>query len=132
MKIIKNILFILIISILIIGCEKRERLVLECNTTIKDTKESIKIEFYNSKTAVRTITVKKDKDTEKRIETIKQNYCNNQIKENYSCEVEITENEIILTEKALSKVIMGETKEIGIKKYQKNLKMKGFKCQKDK
>ena len=132
MKIIKNILFILIISILIIGCEKRERLVLECNTTIKDTKESIKIEFYNSKTAVRTITVKKDKDTEKRIETIKQNYCNNQIKENYSCEVEITENEIILTEKALSKVIMGETKEIGIKKYQKNLEMKGFKCQKDK
>ena len=132
MKIIKKILFILIISILIIGCEKRERLVLECNTTIKDTKESIKIEFYNSKTAVRTITVKKDKDTEKRIETIKQNYCNNQIKENYSCEVEITENEIILTEKALSKVIMGETKEIGIKKYQKNLEMKGFKCQKDK
>ena len=132
MKIIKNILFILIISILIIGCEKRERLVLECNTTIKDTKESIKIEFYNSKTAVRTITVKKDKDTEKRIETIKQNYCNNQIKEDYSCEVEITENEIILTEKALSKVIMGETKEIGIKKYQKNLEMKGFKCQKDK
>ena len=132
MKIIKKILFILIISILIIGCEKRERLVLECNTTIKDTKESIKIEFYNSKTAVRTITVKKDKDTEKRIETIKQNYCNNQIKENYSCEVEITENEIILTEKALSKEIMGETKEIGIKKYQKNLEMKGFKCQKDK
>lgn len=132
MKIIKNILFILIISILIIGCEKRERLVLECNTTIKDTKESIKIEFYNSKTAVRTITVKKDKDTEKRIESLKHNYCNNQIKEDYSCEVEITENEIILTEKALSKVIMGETKEIGIKKYQKNLEMKGFKCQKDK
>ena len=132
MKIIKKILFILIISILIIGCEKRERLVLECNTTIKDTKESIKIEFYNSKTAVRTITVKKDKDTEKRIESLKQNYCNNQIKEDYSCEVEITENEIILTEKALSKVIMGETKEIGIKKYQKNLEMKGFKCQKDK
>ena len=39
---------------------------------------------------------------------------------------------IKLTEKGLSKVIMGEVKEIGIKKYQKNLKMKGFKCQKDK
>ena len=125
-------LFLSLSCFLIIGCEKKDKLLLECNTTIEDTKENIKIDFYKSKTAVRTVTVKKDKDAEEKIDALIKNYCNNQIKEDYSCEVEITENEIILTEKALSKVIMGETKEIGIKKYQKNLEMKGFKCQKDK
>ena len=125
-------LFLSLSCFLIIGCEKKDKLLLECNTTIEDTKENIKIDFYKSKTAVRTVTVKKDKDAEEKIDALIKNYCNNQIKEDYSCEVEITEKDIVLTEKGLSKVIMGEVKEIGIKKYQKNLKMKGFKCQKDK
>ena len=129
MKIIRNILFLLIVSFIIIGCEKKENLVLECTTTIKDTKERVQIKFYDSNTATRIVTVKKDKDYKQKIESIKQNYCNNRIKKEYSCEVEIREENIVLTEKSNTHIIMGESKELDIKTYKNNLIKKGFKCQ---
>ena len=72
-KIIRNILFLLIVSFIIIGCEKKENLVLECTTTIKDTKERVQIKFFDSNTTARIVTVKKDKDYKQKIESIKQN-----------------------------------------------------------
>ena len=68
-------LFLSLSCFLIIGCEKKDKLLLECNTTIEDTKENIKIDFYKSKTAVRTVTVKKDKDAEEKIDALIKNYC---------------------------------------------------------
>ena len=115
------------------GCSKKDKLVLECSSTIKDSGENIHIKFYNSNTAVRSVTVKVDvdKDGEQIIESLKQNYCNNQIKNDYSCEVREEKNKIILMEKSKSNIIMGETKNLSIDKYQNNLEKKGFKCSKN-
>jgi len=56
-----------------------------------------------------------------KIESIKQNYCNNRIKKEYSCEVEVREENIVLTEKSKTHIIMGESKELSIKTYKNNL-----------
>lgn len=131
MKKIKIIILLFLSCFFIIGCEKKDKLLLECNTTINDTKERVQIKFYDSNNAVRTVKVKKEKDYKQKIEPLKQNYCNNQIKEDYSCELEITEKDIVVIEKALYKDIMGEQKELGINRYKKNLEMNGFKCKKN-
>jgi hypothetical protein len=64
-----------------------------------------------------------------KIESIKQNYCNNRIKKEYSCEVEVREENIVLTEKSKTHIIMGESKDLDIETYKNNLIKKGFKCQ---
>ena len=90
----------------------KENLVLECTTTYKDTKERVQIKFYDSNTATRIETVKKDKDYKQKIESIKQNYCNNRIKKEYSCEVEVREEKIVLTEKSKTHIIIQSAKEV--------------------
>ena len=120
---------------MITGCNKKEKLILDCKTTIEDSKENIRIKFYNNDTAIRTVTLDKDPlasdgDVQKMSDSLEQNYCNNQIEENYSCEVAPARTEIVLTEKGKSMVIMGETEELDINKYKKNLEEKGFKCKK--
>ena len=119
---------------MITGCDKKDKLILDCNMTLNDVNETIRIRFYNSDKAIKTVTVPFDpkaskEDIKRRNEFLTQNYCNNQIKEDYSCELGQTRESIILTEKGKSRVIMGETKEIGVDQYKKNIEEKGFKCQ---
>lgn len=133
MKKLKIVLLLIISICLITGCDKKEKLILDCKTTVEDSGENIRIKFYSNDTAIRTVTLDKDpltsdEDIKKMSDSLEQNYCNNQIKEDYSCEVLPARKEIVLTEKGKSNVLMGETKKISIDKYKKNLKNKGFNC----
>lgn len=132
----KKTIFILICICLLTGCNK-EKLILDCKTTIKDSGENIRIKFYRDDTATRTIKVTKDlltseEDVQKISESLKQNYCNNQIKDDYYCEVLQDGKKVILKEKGESSVLMGETKKLTIDKYKSNLEKKSFICEKKK
>ena len=130
----KKTIFILICICLLTGCNK-EKLILDCKTTIKDSGENIRIKIYRDDTATRTIKVTKDlltseEDVQKISESLKQNYCNNQIKDDYYCELSQDGKKVILKEKGESSVLMGETKKLTINEYKSNLEKKGFICKK--
>lgn len=110
-----------------------DKVILKCSTVIEDSGEKIQIKFYDSDTTIRTVKVKikdlSDEEISNLTESLRQNYCNNKVEGEYSCDVERTEKYLVLKEEGVSNVLMGEVKRLDIDKYKKNLKEKGFECE---
>ena len=133
-RIIKISLLLLIIGFFT-GCNISKDIgpIMTCKTIIDNPlgKENISIEFYESSNTIRTVKqrFKKEKDTKKMIEALKQNYCNSEIKENYICDANIVDKEIILKEESTINNILGIKEDRTIKEYKRILEEKGFKCE---
>ena len=139
-------LFVLAILLLCVGCglDKKEKILLTCEVSLDSEivslkKENISITFYGdndnySNRTTRLVTGIIDgevEDINPIMDRLKSNYCNNQIKENYSCEVIPNNDTILIEEEGLPNDILGIHDNIKINEYQKILEDKGFKCKKE-
>ena len=132
----KKIIIILIVIFIITGCNSKHKKLI-CKSTIKeDIVENITIQIeysnnkvYDAKKEVKVqLTDLSDSKKEEIKKYLKQNYCNNTIKTNYSCTISEDKTHIILKEKGKTKDLLGIIEEYTIKDYKKILKEKDFKC----
>ena len=138
--------FILVIICIFLcsGCGKvksKNTLELTCKNTIdseieKVQTEEVTISFYSSNKAKKTVTIMLEEgevtgdEMSMITESLRQNYCNSEIKEDYECN--LTTSDIGIVEKGKTKVLMGEVEDHTISEYQKMLEEKGFTCSKKK
>ena len=139
-------LFVIGILLLCVGCglDKKEKIFLTCDvsldseiTSLKE--ENVYITFYGVEDkypsrSTRLITGVIDgevEDINPIVESLKSNYCNSEIKDNYSCEALPNNDSIIIKEDGYPYQILGIEKNLAIDEYQKLLKEKGFTCKKE-
>ena len=134
---------VLFLSIFLTGCNGETTL--RCTNTLKSHFTNVKEENIEVKlvfkdkgeTSVRaektiTATLSSNKLSEKNKKaaekSLKQNYCNSELKDGYKCEAEIKGDKVIIKESGTVKQLMGEIKDYPMDRYKKIMKDKNYTC----
>ncbi len=145
MKKVTFIIIVLVSIMLMVGCsvEKTEKEVLmDCQSTFESEfkhvmQENIEYHFDFTNNIVEKMimaTLNEEEELTDEVkneitESLQQNYCNSEIHENYSCNANPGEKEVVVMETGEINKVLGIKKKLTKKKVKKILEEKGFSCQ---